>query len=99
MKWKKQAIEFFERLRSEYPDYPRTADALFLEAFVYDDQVKDYAKAGELYRLFIEKYPNHPFAKDAEASLNMLGKSNEDLIKEFEENLKADSAATVSAVK
>lgn len=99
MKWKKQAIDFFERLRNEYPDYPRTADALFLEAFVYDDQIKDYAKAGELYRLFIQKHPNHPFAKDAEALLSMLGKSNEDLVKEFDENLKADSAAAVSAKK
>jgi len=99
MKWKKQAVDFFERLRNEYPDFPRTADALFLEAFVYDDQIKDFAKAGELYRLFIEKYPNHPFAKDAAASLNMLGKSNEDLVKEFEANINADSLTAVSAQK
>jgi hypothetical protein len=75
MKWKKQAVDFFERLRNEYPDFPR------------------------LYRLFIEKYPNHPFAKDAAASLNMLGKSNEDLVKEFEANINADSLTAVSAQK
>lgn len=84
LKWKKQAIEFFERVRNEYPDFKRTPDALFLEAFVYEDQVKDLAKAGELYRLFIEKYPQHPYAKDAAALIENLGKSPEDLIKEFE---------------
>jgi tetratricopeptide (TPR) repeat protein len=94
LKWKKQAIEFFERVRNEYPDYKRTPDALFLEAFVYEDQVKDLAKAGELYRLFIEKYPQHPYAKDAAALLENLGKSPEDLIREFE----AKSGNTVDSV-
>lgn len=78
-------IALFDRIIAEYPDYKRSASALFLKAFVYEDQLKDYENARTNYELFLVKYPLSEFADDAEVSLKNLGKSPEELIKEFEE--------------
>jgi soluble lytic murein transglycosylase len=80
-----QTIKIFDKILNEYPDYEKTPTALFLKAFVYEDQLKDFEKAGVYYRLFLEKYPDNEFADDAEVSLKNLGKTPEELIKEFEE--------------
>jgi len=84
MSWSKSTIDFLDKIIREYPDYPKVPDAVFLKAFVYDHQLNDDVKAGEIYKEFIAKYPDHVFTKDAQASLNNLGKSDEDLIREFE---------------
>jgi TolA-binding protein len=77
-------IALFDRIMTEYPDYEKSPSALFLKAFVYEDQLQDYENAKRYYELFLEKYPNSEFADDAEVSLQNLGKSPEELIKEFE---------------
>lgn len=81
-----QTIKLFDKILTTYPSYSKTPTALFLKAFVYEDQLKDYDNAEKYYKLFIEKYPNSEFADDAEISLKNLGKSPEELIKEFEKN-------------
>jgi TolA-binding protein len=58
---------------------------MFLKAFVYEDQLHDLNKAKKYYEEFLEKYPDSDFADDARISLQNLGKSPEELIKEFEE--------------
>jgi hypothetical protein len=39
---------------------------------------------------FLKKYPKHPYCKDAEMSIKNLGKTDEELIREFEK-MNADS--------
>jgi outer membrane protein assembly factor BamD (BamD/ComL family) len=39
----------------------------------------------------IEKYPESQLAKDAQASINNLGKSVEELVREFEKNQAASA--------
>jgi hypothetical protein len=46
--------------------------------------IQKYEDASRYYRLFLKKYPNHPLAKDAKISLDNIGKTPEDLVKEFE---------------
>lgn len=81
-----ETIQLFDRMLTEYPDFEKTPTTLFLKAFVYEDQMNDLDNARKYYQLFIEKYPDSEFADDAKVSLENLGKSPEDLIKEFEEN-------------
>jgi len=50
----------------------------------YATDFKNNGKAKELYELFLEKYPEHDFADDAQFSLQYLGKSPEELMMEFE---------------
>ena len=81
-----QTIQLFNKILDSYPDHEKTPTALFLKAFVFEDQMKDYDKAREYYTMFLEKYPDNEFADDAEVSLKNLGKTPEELIREFEQN-------------
>lgn len=84
LKWSKQAIEYLTIINTQYPDFEKAPDALFMLAFVYDHLIEDDAKAGEYYRAYINQFPDHIFVKDAEASIRNLGKTDEEIIREFE---------------
>jgi outer membrane protein assembly factor BamD (BamD/ComL family) len=85
MRRPKATISLFDRMLLEYPDYEKSPSALFLKAFVYEDQLQDYENARINYELFLSKYPDSEFADDAEVSLQNLGKSPEELIRQFEQ--------------
>jgi len=80
----KRAIGYFNKVSNQFPDYEKASTCIFLQAFIFENQIKDIEKARKLYEFFIEKYPNHILVKDAKASLKNLGKSLEEIIKEFE---------------
>ncbi|RLD62386.1 MAG: hypothetical protein DRJ01_06205 [Bacteroidetes bacterium] len=84
-----QSVFYFNKLQNNYPTYKKIPYCIFLQAFVYDSQLKKYDKAKEYYNLFITKYPNNELVKDAKASIKNLGKSLDEIIKEFE-NKKGD---------
>jgi TolA-binding protein len=79
-----QAIELYNKILTSYPNYKKAPQCVFLKAFVYENNLKDLANAKRYYQEFLEKYPEDDFADDAEMSLKNLGKSPEELIKEFE---------------
>jgi TolA-binding protein len=85
-----EAIEIFEKMRVTYPDYRRSAAALFMQGFIFETAIQDKEKAKEKYRLFINNYPEHALTPSAEASLNQLNAnlSDEELIKQFEQGAK-----------
>lgn len=93
LNWGKSAMDILDKFTSVYPDHKRAAEALFYKGFVYDNQLNDDALAGNYYREFLKKYPNHEFAASAEASIKNLGKSDEELIREFE-TMNADTSKT-----
>ena len=78
-----QTVNIFNRLISNYPDFSKISTCYFLRAFVYDDQLKDYVMAGKYYKEFLEKYPDSEFADDAQMLMKNMGKSPEQLIKDF----------------
>ncbi|MBI5218033.1 MAG: tetratricopeptide repeat protein [Bacteroidia bacterium] len=80
-----QAIGYFNKFMNQYPDHKRTPHCLFLIAFIYETQLQNLQLAKENYTEFINKYPGHEFVKDAKASIELLGKSPEEVIKGFEE--------------
>lgn len=79
-----QALNYLGKLMVKYPRYKNAPYALFMQGMIYDDQLKDTANARKVYTEVIEKYPDSQLAKDAQASINNLGKSVEELIREFE---------------
>lgn len=83
------AIELFKKITDNYPNYKKVSFALFLQGFVYETQLSDTANAKRIYKQVIEKYPSSKIATDASASIANLGKSDEQLIKEFEKKNKA----------
>ena len=88
----KEAIAIFERLRTSFPDYRKSAAALFMQGFIYETSLGDKEKAKEKYKEFIEKYPNHNLTASAQASLDQLNSNltDEELIKSFEEKNKSN---------
>jgi outer membrane assembly lipoprotein YfiO len=81
-----EAIQLYSQFREKYPNDKKAAACLFLQAFIYDNNMKETEKAKKLYAEFLKKYPSHELAPSAKASLDQLnsGLSNEDLIKMFE---------------
>ena len=80
-----RALDLYNRVIYTYPEYEKAPECLFLMAFIYENSLQNYGKAKELYEMFLEKYPDHDFADDAQFSLQYLGKSPEELMREFEE--------------
>ncbi len=79
-----QAIQVFDRIINKYPDYEKAPQCLFLKGYVYENEIGDLNAAKKIYEEFIAKYPDDEFADDAAVSIKNLGKSPEELIKEFE---------------
>jgi len=81
-----EAILYYDKICTDFPQYEKASTALFLKAFTYENTLKDTANARIGYQEFIKKYPDNQFADDAQYSLKYLGKSPEELIKMFEGN-------------
>jgi hypothetical protein len=79
-----RTIWLLDRLMMRYPEHEKSAISLFLKAFVYDTQMQDTASARVFYTNFINQHPEHEFAADAAIAIRNLGKTPEDLIREFE---------------
>lgn len=91
-----QSIKLFTKVYDEYKDYEKRPYALFMKAFVLENQAMNFPEAEIHYKKFVKDYPDHPMADDAEYSLKNLGKTPEELIREFERQdsiRKAEEAA------
>lgn len=81
----KKAIELYSKVSEGMPQHPKAPSALFMQAFIYENDMTDIPKAKATYEAFLARYPNDPdFADDAQNALKMLGKSPEEVIREFE---------------
>jgi TolA-binding protein len=74
------ALRLYETLHERYPKHENAPKALFMQAFTYDDNLKQIDKAREAYERFLKQYPNDDFADDAQVLLDNLGKKDEEII-------------------
>ncbi len=79
-----EAISIFDKIEKNYPNTKAAAAAMFMKAFTLDNDLKKLEEAKAAYEAFIQKYPNDDFTDDAQYLLKNLGKSPEELVKEFE---------------
>jgi outer membrane protein assembly factor BamD (BamD/ComL family) len=86
-----KAIGYFNRYLQTWPDQPKAALCQFFKAFVYENVIHDIEQARENYLIFIEKYPENEFHNDAQLALMNLGKTPEQMVREFELRRQADS--------
>jgi len=84
-----RAIELYTMVYRDYPEYAKRPESLFLIAFIYETQFNNLQLAEHNYKKFVEQFPDHDLADDAKILLQHLGKSPDELVKEFEERLKA----------
>lgn len=81
-----QAQVCFEKCYTDFPDFKNRGAAMFLLAQLYDEvtQLNDEEQARELYGKIINSFPNTEWAKNADAARALIGKTDEQIIKEFE---------------
>ena len=79
------AIGMYDVFAKNYSKDKRAEHALFMKAFVQENGLQQFAKARTVYEEFLKKYPNGELADDARAALNLIGKSDEDIIKFLKE--------------
>ena len=83
----KRAAAIYEEVYKRYPDFSKAPEAMFMLAFTYDEDLKNFEAAKKTYTDFLAKYPNHSFADDTEMLLRNLGKSDEEILQELEANM------------
>lgn len=86
-----RSIELYSKIYAHYPTLSKRPYALFLQGFIFENEVGNTHSAKNLYEKFLAEYPAHPIAKDVQTTLNNLGKTPEQLIQEFQENARLDS--------
>jgi hypothetical protein len=82
------AVKYFTTVAEQHTTFAKAPEALFLAAFCEETLNGDAQQAKFFYEEFLKKYPAHGLAKDAQFSIQNLGKTDEELIKMFEQNLK-----------
>ena len=79
-----KALGYYEQILNEYPNSGKVATALFMKGYTLDDKLKKLDEAKVIYEEFLQKYPEDEFADDTKFLLDNLGKSEEEIIKQFE---------------
>jgi len=83
-----EAVGIYGTIVKDHDDFEKAPHSLFLQGFTYENDLKNNEEAKKCYESFVEKYPKHELADDVQFSLDNLGKSPEDIIKEFEKKRK-----------
>ena len=73
------AVENFKGIVENYPEGKHNAEAMFMLGFINANDIVDLEEAKKYYTMFIEKYPQHDLADDAQYELDNLGKDINDL--------------------
>jgi outer membrane protein assembly factor BamD (BamD/ComL family) len=73
------AVENFKIILEKFPEGETAAQSTFMLGFIYANSLENLEEAKKYYTLFIEKYPDHDLADDAQYELNNLGKDINDL--------------------
>lgn len=81
-----KALVLYNRLSERLPDHPKARTALFMQGFIYENDLNDLGKAKATYEAFLKKYPTDTdYADDINMALKMLGKSPEDIVNGFKQ--------------
>ena len=80
-----KAVQLYYKISEKMPEHPKAPTALFMQGFIYENDLKDLDKAKAIYESFLKRFPNDAdYADDAQMALKNLGKSPEEMIREFE---------------
>jgi tetratricopeptide (TPR) repeat protein len=83
-----KTFELYDWIIEKYPNYSKSATALFLKGYIFDNELKKYDEATKLYNEFLEKYPNSDLVDDVQTLKEFMGKSDEEILKLIEANQK-----------
>lgn len=81
----RRAIEYLTDLHDGFPSYPRRAEAAFLVGFIYENMLNDREMAQKAYETVIDNFPETQWAKDAQATIELLYLTDAQKIAKFKE--------------
>lgn len=84
LKKPQQAINQLVTYYDTYKTASRRTEALYLIGFIYDSEMQNVEKAKEYYQRVMEIYPQSLWAEQANAAMQFVGLSDEELIKKLE---------------
>ena len=86
-----KAVDLLVNYHEAIPNKERKAEAAYMVAFIYDAHLHDAKKATEHYNKVIELYPGTIWADQSMGALQLVGKSDEELLRFLEEKNKKSS--------
>lgn len=75
-----KAVEAFKKIHENYPQSEYAPTGLFMAGFINANELQNYDEATKLYEQFLKEYPDHELVPSAQAELNFMGMSPEDII-------------------
>lgn len=87
----KQAISILTNLHDGFPKHTKKAETAFLIAFIQDNDLHDREMAKKAYENVIKLYPEHTLASDAQARIQTLYMTDEEMIEMFRKKNEVDS--------
>lgn len=80
-----KSVAICDKMMQDYPRFDKTPIGMYMVAsFIYEDQLHDFDKARTMYERIISDYPENEIIPSVQASLKNLGKTPEEIIREFE---------------
>jgi TolA-binding protein len=76
-----KAIVLFKRLHDDYPKSEYAPSGLFMAGFINANELQNYPEAEKFYKQFLEEYPDNELASSAQAELDNLGLSPEEILR------------------
>lgn len=75
-----KAIELFKKLHEEYPSSSFAPSGLFMAGFIYANELNNFDEATKCYSKFLKDYPDHELAASAQAELDNMGLTPEEIL-------------------
>ena len=75
-----KAIQLFKKLHDDYPKSEYAASGLFMAGFIYANELQNFEEAKKCYQQFLKEYPNDDLAASAQAELDNMGLSPEEIL-------------------
>lgn len=80
----KEAVSVIDTLIHYFPNDRLIPQAMHLKGFIYDDKLHSPEMARIAFEELIKRFPDHALSKNASDYIKILGKSPEEIIREFE---------------
>lgn len=75
-----KAIQLFKKLHDDYPESDYAPSGLFMAGFIYANELHNYEAASAIYKQFLTEYPDDELAASAQAELDNMGLSPEQIL-------------------
>jgi len=77
----KKAVEYYSRIFKEYPKSAEAPSALFMTGFIQANELKDFNSATASFKQFLASFPGNEMASSAQAELDNMGLTPDEILK------------------